>query len=120
MASVFDTKERLVELYGPVEMALEAIVFGESGVLPRPYRFRCRLRKMLFLFKELHDWERTDNPWDEHVRHTIKKGKPCPFIELGKVEAELTVGEFFELTNKRLNILFEKLKEEVLKTFDNY
>ncbi|KRY70076.1 Baculoviral IAP repeat-containing protein 5.2 [Trichinella pseudospiralis] len=139
MARFFDVKERLIELYGPVEMALESNRLSSFVSWPYTSKDRCNKQNLakagfyydpidsdegcvrcFFCLKELHDWQRNDNPWDEHVRHTIKKGKPCPFIELGKAEAELTVGEFFQLTNKRLDIVFEKLKEEVLETFDNH
>ncbi|OUC47023.1 hypothetical protein D917_07254 [Trichinella nativa] len=61
----FDIEERLSELFGPEEMALESNrlssfvswpytsedTFGESGVFQRPYSVKWKLRKMFFLFK---------------------------------------------------------------------
>ncbi|KRZ09933.1 Baculoviral IAP repeat-containing protein 5.2 [Trichinella zimbabwensis] len=138
MANLFDIKERLDKLYGPVEMALESNRLSSFDSWPYTSKNRCNKQNMakagfyldptdssadcvrcFFCLKQLHNWKRNDSPWDEHIRHTIKQGKPCPFMDLGKVEAELTVGEFFELTSKRLDIVFEKLKEETLKMFDN-
>ncbi|KRX90523.1 Baculoviral IAP repeat-containing protein 5.2, partial [Trichinella pseudospiralis] len=138
MANFFDIKERFVELYEPVEMALESNRLSSFVSWPYTLKDTCNKQNLakagfycdptdsspdcvrcFFCLKQLHSWQRNDSPWDEHVRHTIKQGIPCPFMELGKVEAELTVGEFFELTNKRLDIVFEKLKEETLKIIDN-
>ncbi|KRY35667.1 Baculoviral IAP repeat-containing protein 5.2, partial [Trichinella spiralis] len=128
----FDIEERLAELFGPEEMALESNRLSSFVSWPYTSEDTCNKEnlakagffsdpttssgdcvKCFFCLKSLQDWDRDDNPWDEHLRLTIRKGTSCPFMELGKVEEDLTVGEFFILTKKRLDIVFAKLEEEM-------
>jgi len=51
--------------------------------------------------KELDGWEKEDDPWEEHRRHTSKKGWKCAFVDLGKNEQDMTVEEFFNLIKAR-------------------
>lgn len=37
--------------------------------------------------KQLDGWERTDNPWTEHMKHSPQ----CAFVKLGRPENDLTV-----------------------------
>lgn len=41
--------------------------------------------------KQLDGWERTDNPWTEHMKHSPQ----CAFVKLGRPENDLTVSIHF-------------------------
>ncbi|XP_054272395.1 baculoviral IAP repeat-containing protein 5-like [Macrosteles quadrilineatus] len=64
-----------------------------------------------FCLKELSGWEPTDDPWDEHMKHS----SACLFVQFRKKEAELTVREMIQLTEQRVLKIMEHQHKEDLK-----
>lgn len=71
------------------------------------------LVKCFICFKELDGWSPTDDPLDEHRKHTTS----CPFVTLNKKESDITLDEFLVLMTdvviKRLHADYE----QYIKTF---
>ncbi|ESO89215.1 hypothetical protein LOTGIDRAFT_229109 [Lottia gigantea] len=65
-------------------------------------------------FKELDGWEPTDDPWEEHKRHSPQ----CPFLKLDKPMEELTVEQFMKLEVKRQKNQVVKIMNAKKKEFE--
>ncbi|XP_033739609.1 baculoviral IAP repeat-containing protein 5-like [Pecten maximus] len=69
--------------------------------------------KCFVCFKELEGWERNDNPWDEHRKHS----SACIFLNLDKPVEKLTMEEFvrllMQIQKNRMIKKFAALKKEV-------
>lgn len=69
--------------------------------------------------KALDGWDPTDDPWEEHLKHSSK----CTFAKLKKSESSLTLSEFLdikeELTKKAINKFYDRIKAEVEEDLNN-
>ncbi|XP_023723909.1 baculoviral IAP repeat-containing protein 5-like [Cryptotermes secundus] len=55
--------------------------------------------------KKLDGWEQDDEPWKEHKKHSPS----CLYVKIGKKEADMTVGNYFDLPlERRRNIMKEE------------
>jgi baculoviral IAP repeat-containing protein 5 len=55
--------------------------------------------------KNLHGWEKDDDPWTEHAKHSPS----CLFVNIGKRECDMTVHNLMELAFERTK---NQLREE--------
>ncbi|XP_050392846.1 baculoviral IAP repeat-containing protein 5 [Patella vulgata] len=67
-------------------------------------------------FKELDGWEPTDDPWEEHVKHSPN----CPFLKINKPIEELTVEQFIKLEIKRQKNKMQKILDSRRKEFEHH
>ena len=81
--------------------------FYNSSSVKFPDNVKC-----FACFKELSDWEKNDDPWQEHV----KRGSKCPFV-IFKKKTNPTVEDFlillFDIRKIILNQYFEKQIEGI-------
>lgn len=74
--------------------------------------------KCFFCEKALDGWDSTDNPWEEHYKHS----KECTFAKLKKPHDFLTLEEILtireELIKKAVNKSYDKLKEDTEETLN--
>jgi len=68
--------------------------------------------------KELDAWEPEDDPWKEHRKHTVEKGRDCEFMKLGKPQSELTVEEFLKIVKGRHICLIKMLTERNISDYE--
>lgn len=71
--------------------------------------------KCFSCFIELGDWEPTDKPWEEHRKRALTLDPPCKFVEIGKKESELLVGDYLEILKSMMLRLAKLNCEQNLK-----
>jgi len=65
--------------------------------------------------KELDGWESTDDPLDEHRKHS----RHCPFLSLRNPN-DMTIGEAMEMSLQRFRMLVEKQTKLKMKELGDY
>ncbi|MBZ3876575.1 Kynurenine formamidase [Sciurus carolinensis] len=70
---------------------------AEAGFIHCPTENEPDLAQCFFCFKELEGWEPSDNPIEEHKKHS----SGCAFLSVKKRLEELTLSEFLKLDKER-------------------
>jgi baculoviral IAP repeat-containing protein 5 len=68
--------------------------------------------------KELDGWEENDDPWSEHRKHAPQ----CMFVKYSRPESDLTLEEFFNITEaimkENLSKRYTELKKRLNEAFE--
>ncbi|XP_045463094.1 baculoviral IAP repeat-containing protein 5 [Harmonia axyridis] len=77
------------------------------------------LVKCFFCDKQLDGWEKDDDPWDEHRRHSTE----CEFVLKNKPEEMMTLNEILDLEEafliKKVSDFFDKKIEALDQFFES-
>lgn len=84
--------------------------FIYTGTVEDPDSAQCFL-----CHKALDGWERNDDPWEEHLKHSSK----CLFIKYGKPEEELKCQEIINIQEVLLKNVIDHVYEEKIKQIQN-
>uniref|UniRef100_A0A5S6Q0P4 Uncharacterized protein n=1 Tax=Trichuris muris TaxID=70415 RepID=A0A5S6Q0P4_TRIMR len=78
---------------------------AEAGFFYLPSADASDAVECAFCAVQLESWDSGGDPWSEHRSHTESKGVKCSFVALGKLEKNITAGEFRELLLVRFDLI---------------
>uniref|UniRef100_A0A8C6XTS8 Baculoviral IAP repeat containing 5 n=1 Tax=Naja naja TaxID=35670 RepID=A0A8C6XTS8_NAJNA len=89
---------------------------AEAGFIHCPSENISDVAQCFICFKELEGWEPTDDPMEEHRKHSPK----CAFVALQKDICDLTIQEFMKLRKERMNNLIETQVKHTIIEMEKY